>query len=482
MDKRRFGTFINLLRKEKGLTQKEMAEMLHVTDKAVSRWETGKSYPDIEVMQQLAEYYDVTVNELLQGERIAEEKIKTVSDRNIISVYKRLKQDKQKHMAVVAILSALIVVLGCVLVNPVGDFIQGVKTTKLEIPSKDTEAILACVDGYITAETGGPAGLYEVDIMMYGDKSIENMHIDGASINGTTFFCSVSQDLETFPYVYIHEDRNEVPGETHINTENIKGFINAADLSEFDDRFSVNARYDITLVEMSDEDYAISTQNGNKKYMYDPGKEKFRELDKGDFVKGPYALISVFKYDENGAGESLADIYWPVELQSDYYIVNDGKGNYTDSYGNSANNIEGLIRNYPAVSRLVMAIEDEMLEPDSYTEIKPLKEKPKKIIYPELTVENNSVCILTKDDGSGWTLKKGDSLVYEFEKEESIIVDNQTLLVGIIQDGVMKEGVVFRENDGVLSVTAEEDGEYFVYLLSASSEYQTIREGTMKVD
>ncbi len=335
MDKCRFGTFINLLRKEKGLTQKELAELLHVTDKAVSRWETGKSYPDIEVMQELAEYFDVTVNELLQGERIAEEKIKTISDRNIISVFKRLKHDKQKHMAVVAILSALIVVMGCVLVNPVGDFIQGVKTTKLEIPSKDTEAILACVDGYITAETGGPAGLYEVDIMMYGDKSIENMHIDGASINGTTFFCSVSQDLETFPYIYIHEDRDEVPGETHINTENIKGFINAADFSEFDERFSVNARYDITLVEMSDEDYTISTQNGNKKYMYDPGKEEFRELDKSDFVKGPYALISVFKYDENGAGESLADIYWPVELQSD----------------------------------------------------------------------------LTKDDGSGWTLKKGDSLI-----------------------------------------------------------------------
>ena len=58
MDKRRFGTFINLLRKEKGLTQKELAELLHVTDKAVSRWETGKSYPDIEVLQQIAEYFD----------------------------------------------------------------------------------------------------------------------------------------------------------------------------------------------------------------------------------------------------------------------------------------------------------------------------------------------------------------------------------------------------------------------------------------
>ena len=54
MDKRRFGTFINQLRKEKGITQKELAEILCVTDKAVSRWETGKSYPDIEIMQKIA--------------------------------------------------------------------------------------------------------------------------------------------------------------------------------------------------------------------------------------------------------------------------------------------------------------------------------------------------------------------------------------------------------------------------------------------
>ena len=63
-----FGKTIVQLRKEKGFTQKELADKLNVSDKAVSRWETGKNYPDIETLQQLAAVLDVSVNELLSGE------------------------------------------------------------------------------------------------------------------------------------------------------------------------------------------------------------------------------------------------------------------------------------------------------------------------------------------------------------------------------------------------------------------------------
>lgn len=63
-----FGKTIVQLRKEKGFTQKELADRLNVSDKAVSRWETGKNYPDIETLQQLAAVLDVSVNDLLSGE------------------------------------------------------------------------------------------------------------------------------------------------------------------------------------------------------------------------------------------------------------------------------------------------------------------------------------------------------------------------------------------------------------------------------
>ena len=69
MDNIQFGRFVAQLRKEQNLTQKELAERLHVTDKAVSKWETGKGFPDLKLLETLAQVLNVSLVELLQGER-----------------------------------------------------------------------------------------------------------------------------------------------------------------------------------------------------------------------------------------------------------------------------------------------------------------------------------------------------------------------------------------------------------------------------
>ena len=69
MDNTQFGAFVAQLRKEQGLTQKELADRLHVTDKAVSKWETGKGFPDIKLLEPLAQALDISLVELLQGAR-----------------------------------------------------------------------------------------------------------------------------------------------------------------------------------------------------------------------------------------------------------------------------------------------------------------------------------------------------------------------------------------------------------------------------
>ncbi len=66
----KFGQFISELRKEKKLTQKELAEKLYVSDKTVSKWERGASIPNVVLLIPIAELFDVTVTELLTGERI----------------------------------------------------------------------------------------------------------------------------------------------------------------------------------------------------------------------------------------------------------------------------------------------------------------------------------------------------------------------------------------------------------------------------
>ncbi len=71
IDKSEFGIFVSTLRKEKGLTQKELASQLFVSDKAVSKWETGQSIPAVDLLIPMAEILGVTVTELLECKRLA---------------------------------------------------------------------------------------------------------------------------------------------------------------------------------------------------------------------------------------------------------------------------------------------------------------------------------------------------------------------------------------------------------------------------
>ena len=73
MDQIKIGRFIAQLRKEKGLTQEKLGEILGVTNKTVSRWENGNYLPDIEMLQLLGAEFGVSINELLAGERLDNE-------------------------------------------------------------------------------------------------------------------------------------------------------------------------------------------------------------------------------------------------------------------------------------------------------------------------------------------------------------------------------------------------------------------------
>jgi len=72
MDQGKIGTFIASMRKQQGLTQEQLGERLGVTNKTVSRWETGKYMPDIDKLQELSAILGVSINELLAGEQITD--------------------------------------------------------------------------------------------------------------------------------------------------------------------------------------------------------------------------------------------------------------------------------------------------------------------------------------------------------------------------------------------------------------------------
>lgn len=98
IDQVKIGNFLRELRKEKGQTQEEIANMFGVSSRSVSRWENGNTMPDLGILVELADYYDVDIRELIDGERKTENMDKDTKETLLkVADY----ADKQKKQAVI---------------------------------------------------------------------------------------------------------------------------------------------------------------------------------------------------------------------------------------------------------------------------------------------------------------------------------------------------------------------------------------------
>ena len=93
MDQVKIGSFIKAVRKEKGLTQHEVAEMLFISDKTVSKWETGNGMPDVTLMLPLCNILGISVNELLSGERLNSDQYYKKAEENILTLMDERKRN-----------------------------------------------------------------------------------------------------------------------------------------------------------------------------------------------------------------------------------------------------------------------------------------------------------------------------------------------------------------------------------------------------
>lgn len=120
MDAKATGDFIAQLRKENDITQKQLAEAINVTDKAVSRWETGKGFPDVSSLLAVSEKFSVSVNELLLGERIKPSEAEKAAEQNVVSVFEKSYAEKIRLKRIIAILAtaAAIFLIVCLLSVP----------------------------------------------------------------------------------------------------------------------------------------------------------------------------------------------------------------------------------------------------------------------------------------------------------------------------------------------------------------------------
>ncbi len=104
------GGFIQQLRKEKDMTQKDLAEIIGMSDKTISKWESGNSLPDTSVLVSLCEALDVSVNELLSCERISPEDYSKKAEENIMTLMKENEENKKVDLLAKIIGIVLLVV------------------------------------------------------------------------------------------------------------------------------------------------------------------------------------------------------------------------------------------------------------------------------------------------------------------------------------------------------------------------------------
>ncbi len=100
---------------------------------------------------------------------------------------------------------------------------------------------------------------------------------------------------------------------------------------------------------------------------------------------------------------------------------------------------------------------------------------------PEVIMMNGSAVVFACDGENGWKCGDDEILIFDFEKYDSEVTDNQILIVGYILDGVMYPGEEFSDIKGSYSLKLEKGGEYYVYIISATSDYLSLKQGKITI-
>ncbi len=121
MNQERIGKFIARCRKEKKITQSELSEKLRVTDRAVSNWETGKNMPDLSLFHPLCQILDITINELLSGERLNKEKYQEKFEENIVNTIEYSTKKLNEYnitISLIILVFGLFITLSAIMIFP----------------------------------------------------------------------------------------------------------------------------------------------------------------------------------------------------------------------------------------------------------------------------------------------------------------------------------------------------------------------------
>lgn len=229
MNPEKTGALIAQLRKEKNITQKDLAKKIGVTDKAISRWETGRGYPDIEFLPDLAKALSVSINELLNGELQQKGQFSVVPYGNLEYVCNTAKANKQKQKKQLFVIVAvfLVIIIACI-TNQLHSFAEYMVGSDNCIIQPDYSYIMYYNEKYIPLDTGyiekhqpSKGGAYDCKI---GEVAVDMAKIDGYGFIDRIFCEDKLYYIKGIPnddIVYLYTDYDLLATQYYVKAEKL---------------------------------------------------------------------------------------------------------------------------------------------------------------------------------------------------------------------------------------------------------------------
>ncbi len=234
MNSEKIGSFIAELRKQKKMTQKELAKKLGVTDKAISRWETGRGYPDIEILPDLANVLSISINELLNGEIQTKGQPVFIPYGNLEYVCNtaktNIKKQKKQFFIVVAIFLAITILLsGIIITNGFKTYAKYMSGSNNCIIQPDYSYLMYYNVKYVPLNTGY-IEKYQPSENGAFDCKVGEVAVDMAKIDGYGFidriFCEdrlyYIKGISNDDIVYLYTDYDFLATQYYVKEEKLE--------------------------------------------------------------------------------------------------------------------------------------------------------------------------------------------------------------------------------------------------------------------
>ncbi len=270
MDSKKTGEFISKLRKEKNMTQKELAERINVSDKTISKWETGKGLPDVDSLLALSREFSVSINELLGGERIETLQKAQAVEKDIAENYIKTNQKKNNlkiSVTVLSIILSVLVILICVIgKNFSSNLYEEIMGSPNCVIASDYSSIMMMGEKYV------PLILQDRVVCEISEVLINEAQVEGVPFIGKLLFGESIYSVEMCPnneIVYLQSEDDFYATDYYCLESKFEEYLKIAEETPYDMWVAVietrhDNRYDLELSEsianmLSSKDYTAGT-------------------------------------------------------------------------------------------------------------------------------------------------------------------------------------------------------------------------------